>query len=794
MSTGFRCQQCEAPVMEGALFCSKCGADVTALHGPDSATLEVTAVGTPVPRVQSTMRQILRDATLGEYEILSELGRGGMATVFLAHDISLDRKVAIKVMAPHLLEGEGMSERFKLEARTAAQLSHPHIIPIYAVKETESTLFFVMKFVEGKPLDDIIKKMGQLPIPMVKDILTKVGSALGYAHRRGVVHRDVKPANVMIDEEGTPIVTDFGIAKVAEAKGLTMTGTTIGTPTYMSPEQCEAKEVTGSSDQYSLGVVAWEMLTGSAPFAGDSAVTTMYKHCHEPLPPLQDFRPDSPAEVLETVTRMLSKAPSERWPSLEAAMRKLGPATQDQLDPIRRELLELARDTDARELIAQLSTPRSPMPGVRTGGRTAARTAGVAAAEPAPARRSWFPMVAASAVVIAAVGGALAVLQPWAPEGMSSAVESPGAPVVDGGDRQGGDGAGGSESGGGQVAGVQTNGASGGATTVDVSAGVQPTPGGASAGGSPAGVSTTPPANPAAGSAAGGGAAGRGTTQPPAQPRVASVRIEGAQGALEPGDRVTLSATPLTDGGGPMRGGPPRWSSSPAFVGSVDQNGVFTALASGSATVTAQIDGANGTATITVGAARVADLSVTPTDVTLVQGETAALRAQARARGNELIEADIAWQSDAPEVATVAPNGQVRAVGAGSATITASAGGTSRRVSVTVTPPPIDTRTAIEELIAIYARALESGDIAAVRRAYPGMTAEQERNFGQSLPNIERANLSVLNFSDQGNSATATVRGTYGFLNNGRRTTSEPFEFRATFRRAGNGWELALIQ
>jgi uncharacterized protein YjdB len=226
----------------------------------------------------------------------------------------------------------------------------------------------------------------------------------------------------------------------------------------------------------------------------------------------------------------------------------------------------------------------------------------------------------------------------------------------------------------------------------------------------------------------------------------------------------------------------------------VDQNGVFTALASGSATVTAQIDGANGTATITVGAARVADLSVTPTDVTLVQGETAALRAQARARGNELIEADIAWQSDAPEVATVAPNGQVRAVGAGSATITASAGGTSRRVSVTVTPPPIDTRTAIEELIAIYARALESGDIAAVRRAYPGMTAEQERNFGQSLPNIERANLSVLNFSDQGNSATATVRGTYGFLNNGRRTTSEPFEFRATFRRAGNGWELALIQ
>jgi serine/threonine-protein kinase len=226
------------------------------------------------------MRQTLRDATLGEYEILEELGRGGMATVFLAHDIALDRKVAIKVMAPHLLEGEGMAERFKQEARTAAQLSHPHIIPIYAVRETEATLFFVMKYVEGRTLDDIIKRTGPMPIPMIKDVLAKVGAALGYAHRRNVIHRDVKPGNIMIDEEGTPIVTDFGIAKVTQNKGLTITGTTIGTPAYMSPEQCEARPVTGASDQYSLGVVAWEMLTGKTPFTGDSAVTTMYKHCH----------------------------------------------------------------------------------------------------------------------------------------------------------------------------------------------------------------------------------------------------------------------------------------------------------------------------------------------------------------------------------------------------------------------------------------------------------------------------------------------------------------------------------
>ncbi|MGD2047431.1 MAG: serine/threonine-protein kinase, partial [Gemmatimonadota bacterium] len=299
MSETRTCHRCGTEVEGNALFCSRCGQDMTLL-GDEQETLTVTTAGTPIEPVRSTMRQALRDATLGEYEILSELGRGGMATVFLAHDISLDRKVAIKVMAPHLLEGEGMAERFKLEARTAAQLSHPHIIPIYAVKETAETLFFVMKFVEGRGLDSVIKKSGQLPIPMVTDILTKVGSALGYAHRRDVVHRDIKPGNIMIDDEGTPIVTDFGIAKVAEAKGLTVTGTTIGTPSYMSPEQCEAREVTGASDQYSLGIVAFEMLTGKLPFEGDSAVTTMYKHCHEPLPPLEDFRPDCPPELRET--------------------------------------------------------------------------------------------------------------------------------------------------------------------------------------------------------------------------------------------------------------------------------------------------------------------------------------------------------------------------------------------------------------------------------------------------------------------------------------------------------------
>jgi serine/threonine protein kinase len=771
------CQQCGAPVTEGALFCSRCGVDVTAPQGADDATVALTAVGAPAPHVKATMRQMLRDATLGEYEILSELGRGGMATVFLAHDISLDRKVAIKVMAPHLLEGEGMAERFKLEARTAAQLSHPHIIPIYAVRETESALFFVMKYVEGKPLDEIIKKMGQLPIPMVKDILTKVGSALGYAHRRNVIHRDVKPGNIMIDEEGTPIVTDFGIAKVAATKGLTMTGTTIGTPSYMSPEQCEAKEVTGASDQYSLGAVAWEMLTGKTPFQADSAVTIMYKHCHEPLPPLQDFRPDAPPEVLDTITRMLAKRPEDRWPSLEAAIRKLNPTTDGQLDPVRQQLLELARDTGARELIAQLSTPRSPMPGLRTGASSGAQPT---VQPPAPPRRSLFPVWAAAGILVAAGGGALAVLQPWrtsppatvGPAGNASepAAAGPGAEVP--GTVGGGTVA--PPSGGTQVAG----------------GGAPPPGGGAPLSGSTPGGGAAPATVTSAPSPSGGAPpAAQPTTQPAAAaPRpatIAAVRVAGGRAGLEPGDQVTLSATAVDASGASVSGGAVRWSSSDERVGRVSADGTFTALGPGTAEVTAAVGNMTGRTSLTVGAATVASLAVDRSALNLAQGETATLSAEARARdGSPLAASGVTWRSD---------TGQVQAVGAGSATITASAGSASAVVRVTVAAPVVDARTAVDEIVAAYARALESRDINQVRRVYPGMTAQQERDLSAALPSMRAANLHVESLSEQGDGATARVAGTYTF-DAGGRTQQVPVTFTATFQRDGSGWRMTRTQ
>ena len=340
------CQRCGANLGPGASFCPRCGTGIP-VHRPWSGPTLATPTGAPVevrPDAAEAQLAALRRATMGQYEILLEIGRGGMATVYLAHDIALDRKVAIKVLAPALLlMGEGMVERFKREARTAAALSHPHIIPIYAVKDSEHVLYFVMKHVQGRSVDHVIRDVGPLPIAMTQAILAQVGDALGYAHRHGVIHRDIKSANIMLDEEGWAVVTDFGIAKVVQAQGLTMTGVTVGTPTYMSPEQCATEEVTGASDQYSLGVVAYEMLTGTLPFQDDSIMSVMYAHFNQPPRPVTELRPDCPPNLADAVMRMLEKEPARRWPSMDDVVAVCGRPSLRHDDPIRREMITLAQ-------------------------------------------------------------------------------------------------------------------------------------------------------------------------------------------------------------------------------------------------------------------------------------------------------------------------------------------------------------------------------------------------------------------------------------------------------------------
>lgn len=797
------CGRCGAAVENDAAFCKKCGLDVTLAYTPgagetapatptetDAHTAETVVMSagaiigggstdpnatrpadppddatvvsgprpgaaTPPPRVHQTMQDALRDATVGEYQILSELGRGGMATVFLAHDIALDRKVAIKVMAPHLLEGEGMVERFKLEARTAAQLSHPHIIPIYAVKWTDDTIFFVMKFIEGRPLDDIIKKMAPLPIPMVKDILIKVGGALGYGHRRDVVHRDIKPANIMIDEEGTPIVTDFGIAKVAsEGGGLTMTGTTIGTPSYMSPEQCEAKEVSGASDQYSLGILAFEMLTGQLPFEGKTAVSTMYKHCHEPLPPLADFRPDCPADVRETVERMLAKDPNDRWPSLEAAIQKLGTdSTMSYLDPVHSQLIELVKQGDHRELLARIQTPRSPIPVGRTGPTGAATID-----QPAPSRTG---LKVAAVVALVAVGATLAVMQPWAPAaGVDGGAEVTGAAVAGGGT---------STTGGEPVE---------GGTPTDVPP-TDPAPE-ATVDDPPVEVVETPPADPTP------------DDPPPATPAaVARVNVTGGPGSMTVGQSATLSAVALDGGGARLNRGGAQWASSAPGVVSVS-NGLIRAIAPGTATITARIGGREGAVPVTVAEEPISRIDLSNGNVALTVGDApVALTATARTASNRTLAASFAWTSANPSVARVDGNGLVTAVAPGSTTITASAGNQSAVASVSVEAAPVDALTAATDLIARYSRALESRDPNQVRAVYANLSDEQAEALG-FMENLA-VTLNIDSFTEQGpDAAVANVSGRYDFEANGRQ--SAPVSFTAFFERRNGEWVLVRTQ
>jgi len=258
----------------------------------------------------------LQEDVKDEYVIERELGRGGMAAVFLATDIHLGRKVAVKLLPPELTFGAGAVERFKREARTAATLDHPHIIPIYRVSTGGKLFWYSMKYLQGDTLAQTIERRGALTTRETVAILSQVAEALDYAHRHSVIHRDVKPSNISVDESNWVTVTDFGIAKALDTKSLTGSGAMIGTPYYMSPEQCSGRRVTAASDQYALAVVAYQMLSGHLPFTGETVVDIIKKHCMDPPPPLAVLRQDLPRSIAETVQRALSKSPEDRFSSV----------------------------------------------------------------------------------------------------------------------------------------------------------------------------------------------------------------------------------------------------------------------------------------------------------------------------------------------------------------------------------------------------------------------------------------------------------------------------------------------
>jgi TolB-like protein/tRNA A-37 threonylcarbamoyl transferase component Bud32/Flp pilus assembly protein TadD len=266
----------------------------------------------PLPR--------LKLALGGRYALGQEIGRGGMATVYRAHDLKHDRRVAVKILLPEVAASLG-TDRFLQEIRFVAGLNHPHILPLHDSGEAEGFLYYVMPYVEGETLRDRLTREKQLPVEETLALAESVAEALDYAHRRGVIHRDVKPENILL-QEGQAVVTDFGVAspmKGAAADSRDEAGAAVGTPEYMSPEACLSdRELDGRSDEYALACVLYEMLAGHPPFTAATFHAVVARHLRDDVPPLATVRPDVPGPMAAAIVRALAKEPAERWPSLQA--------------------------------------------------------------------------------------------------------------------------------------------------------------------------------------------------------------------------------------------------------------------------------------------------------------------------------------------------------------------------------------------------------------------------------------------------------------------------------------------
>jgi hypothetical protein len=303
-----RCAHCASPLPDGSVFCTNCGADARDPSSTPAAPLDDAGV--------AKLTRLLREETAGDYEIDRELARGGMGVVYVATEIQLRRRVAIKVLPPALTFGQGAIERFRREARTAAALDHPNIIPIYRVSAGGELLWYSMKLLGGKSLDTILEERKRLELEETVAMLDQVADALDYAHQHGVIHRDIKPGNIILDDRGRVTVTDFGIAKEIQEASASASGRLLGTPHYMSPEHYRGTEISGAADQYSLGVVAFECFSGRVPFDAATAYELLNKHVVEPPPPLSELRPDLSPDAYAAIDRALAKRREDRFSSV----------------------------------------------------------------------------------------------------------------------------------------------------------------------------------------------------------------------------------------------------------------------------------------------------------------------------------------------------------------------------------------------------------------------------------------------------------------------------------------------
>jgi serine/threonine-protein kinase len=298
---------------------------------------------------------VQEEVIAGRYEIVELIGKGGMSSVFKAHDRLLDRTVAIKVLHPHYTEDEEYVERFRREARSVAQVSHPNIVTVIDRGEDDRRQYIVFEYVEGENLKELLQRTGPLPIRDALVLALQMARALSFAHSRGLVHRDVKPQNVLLNADAQAKMTDFGIAREVDVQGVTITGTVLGTSEYIAPEQARGQQVDQQTDVYSLGVVLYELLTGSVPYEGDNFVTVALRHVNEPIPSVLEQRPEVPPRLALAVERAMAKSPRDRFASMDELVGELE-ACLAELDPISEEATMIAR----RPVVPAAQRQRAP--------------------------------------------------------------------------------------------------------------------------------------------------------------------------------------------------------------------------------------------------------------------------------------------------------------------------------------------------------------------------------------------------------------------------------------------------